>query len=308
MPTPPPAPIQRVPVPIPAPPPPPPNPTQPPPPPPPPKPIPQPVPVPVPVPAPARVAPTPPAFGALGTCIGWGDPHLRTFDGTRADYYSSGEYYIVKSPLISIQGRYLPTKFTNGLAVTKLVAIGGPLLKGNKLIIGPLAATWNDVPILAGFPSHFVQPGLLTVDYDNKGELVDKALDESKKKIVHVKIGDGTPEGITVQINRWTGSPGNEYVNWRISMHSRPGQDGHCGNFNGNAADDDRLAVRERVGKTGVPAGPELLFAEKTPITASNRPDVNDCPTDTLHKAGADCKATFGGMSPKMSCLTDYCF
>jgi len=264
--------------------------------------------VPVPVPAPARVAPTPPAFGALGTCIGWGDPHLRTFDGTRADYYSSGEYYLVTSPLISIQGRYLPTKFTNGLAVTKMLAIGGPLLKGNKLIIGPLAATWNDVPILAGFPSHFVQPGLLTVDYDNKGELVDKALDESKKKIVHVKIGDGTPEGITVQINRWTASPGNEYINWKISMHSRPGQDGHCGNFNENAADDDRLAVRERIGKTGVPAGPELLFAEKTPITESDRPDVNDCPTATLHKAEADCKATFGGMSPKMSCLTDYCF
>merc|ERR1712008_488039 len=25
-------------------------------------------------------------------------------------------------------------------------------------------------------------------------------------------------------------------------------------------------------------------------------------------KQQADCKATFGGMSPKMSCLTDYCF
>merc|ERR1712079_980704 len=64
---------------------------------------------------------------------------------------SSGEYYIVKSGIISIQGRYLPTKFTNGLAVTKMVAIGGPLLKGNKLIIGPLAATWNGAPILTGF-------------------------------------------------------------------------------------------------------------------------------------------------------------
>merc|ERR1712032_1330578 len=107
MPTPPAPPPMRIPVPIPAPPPPP-------------APLPPAPPVPVPVPAAAPV-PAPPSFGAFGTCIGWGDPHLRTFDGTRADYYSSGEYYLVKSGPISIQARYLPTKFTNGLAVTKMV-------------------------------------------------------------------------------------------------------------------------------------------------------------------------------------------
>jgi len=255
-----------------------------------------------PVPAPAAKKPT-----AFGTCIGWGDPHVRTFDGARVDYYSSGEYHIVKSPLISIQGRYLPTVFTNGLAVTKMVAIGGSLLKGNTLIIGPLTATWNGAPILTEFPSHFNQSGL-SVDYGNAGILVDPAINPEKKKIVHVKIADGTPEGITIQVNRRTGSRGNEYVNWKISMHSRHGQDGHCGNFNGNAVDDDRLAVLARLGNRGVPAGPELLFATRTPVAAADRPDINDCPTATLEAAKADCKATFGGMSPKMSCLTDYCF
>merc|ERR1711933_13126 len=158
---------------------------------------------PPPPPVPAPVVPAKPAFGGFATCIGWGDPHIRTFDGMRADYYSSGEYYIVKSGVISIQGRYLPTKFTNGLAVTKMIAIGGHLLKGNKLIIGPLAATWNGAPILTGFPSHFDQPGIVHVDYDNVGALVDTAMDASKKKIVHVKIADGTPEGLLVQVNRW---------------------------------------------------------------------------------------------------------
>jgi len=90
-------------------------------------------------------------------------------------------------------------------------------------------------------------------------------------------------------------------VNWIIKLPN-------CGNFNGNAIDDDRLAVLGRFGNRGAPAGPELLFATKMPVAAADRPDINDCPTATLEAAKADCKATFGGMSPKMSCLTDYCF
>jgi hypothetical protein len=43
----------------------------------------------------------------------------------------------------------LPTQlpYTNGLAVTKMVVFGGSVLQGNKLIIGPLAATWTGPPI-----------------------------------------------------------------------------------------------------------------------------------------------------------------
>jgi len=171
----------------------------------------------------------------FASCKGLEDIYVKTFDGKHIGYYSSGDYYIVKHDLISIQGRYLPTVFTNGLAVTKMVAIGGSLLKHNTLIIGPLTATWNGAPILTGFPSQFHQPGLVTVDYDNEGVWVDAKLDSTNKRVVHVKIDDGTPKGLTVQVNRLTESPGNEYVNWKISMHSRHRQDGHCGNFTEHA-------------------------------------------------------------------------
>jgi len=237
----------------------------------------------------------------------WGDPHIRTFDGMRSDYYSVGEYWVVKSDDIWIQARYLPTKFTNGLAVTQMLAVAGPLLKGNKLIIAPTYTTWNGERVLTGFPSHFDQPRLVHLDYDNEGPLVDTAIDASKKHIVHAGIFDGTPEGIMIQVSRWLEAPGSEYINVKIRMHARPGQDGHCGNFNGIAADDDRLEVRLRIGKTGI-AQSDLLFRVKTPVTAADRPDIRDCDTATLHAAEAGCKAKFGGRSPKFSCLIDYCF
>lgn len=241
---------------------------------------------------------------------------MMTFDGMRADYYSSGEYWIVKSDTIWIQGRYLPTQFTSGLAVTKGLAIGGPLLKGNKLIIASTFTTWNGERVLTAFPSHwdwFDQPNLVHLVYDNMGSLVDEAplkepgMDPSKKHIVHVKIFDDSPEGIIIQVNRWLQAKGNEYINVKITMRKQPGMDGHCGNFNGLPADDDRMEVRNRVGKAGVNPS-QLLFKTQTPITKANRPDINACPTATLNEAKADCKARFGGGSPPMSCLTDYCF
>jgi hypothetical protein len=201
-----------------------------------------------------------------------------TFDGARAHYYSSGDFWIVKSDSVWIQARSLPTDFTNGLAVTKILAIGGPVLKGNKLLIAPTFTTWNGLRVLSGFPSHFNQPNLVHMVYNNVGELVDEAplranaTIDCKKHIVHVKIFDDSAEGITIQVNRWLESKGNEYINVRISMRSQPGQDGHCGNFNGDPDDDGRVRVRLRLGANVAPH--QLLFKTKTPITAADRPDI----------------------------------
>jgi len=97
------------------------------------------------------------------------------------------------------------------------------------------------------------------------------------------------------------------YINVRITMHKQPGQDGHCGNFNGNPADDARPAVRSRLGTTGVPPG-ELLFRTKTPVVAANRPDINNCEPATLHSARETCKAKEHKFIPSLSCLVDVCF
>jgi len=48
-----------------------------------------------------------PPVGPLGECTLWGDPHIRTFDHIRSDYYSPGEFWVVKSKYVWIQARYL---------------------------------------------------------------------------------------------------------------------------------------------------------------------------------------------------------
>ncbi|CAK0868682.1 unnamed protein product [Prorocentrum cordatum] len=97
--------------------------------------------------------PAPPGPGPAKHCKIFGDPHVITFDGQSASFYSQGEYWTVKSTTVWIQGRYMPTPVTNGLSVMKEVAIGGPFLESkdgtkNILRISSLSATFNDVPII----------------------------------------------------------------------------------------------------------------------------------------------------------------
>jgi hypothetical protein len=213
----------------------------------------------------------------------------------------------VKSSKIFIQGRYLPTKMTSGLGVTKSIAIGGPLLKGHKIFISATSATCDGNEIFNGFPASWSIPNVVEAQYNAVGQLMQKGRGGKALHIVHIKVNDGTPEGIQIQINRWTEESEGNYINVRITMHAIPGQDGHCGNFNGNPADDARPQVRSRLGTTGVPPG-ELLYKTKTPVVAANRPDINNCEPSKLDSAKASCKAKEHKFIPSMQCLVDVCF
>merc|ERR1711941_83918 len=114
-------------------------------------------------------------------------------------------------------------------AVTKTLAIGGPLLKGRKLFISADSATCDGQPILTGFPSSFSMAGVAELSYNGQGTVLQKGRGGKALHIVHVKINDGTPEGIQLQINRWMEPGEGHYINVRIVMHSIPGMDGHCG-------------------------------------------------------------------------------
>merc|ERR1712113_76542 len=204
---------------------------------------------------------------------------------------------------VFIQGLYRPTHATSGLAVMKQIAFGGPFMQGHKLIVGATTASWDGQLILAGFPSNF-RNNLLQAALDSNGATMQDGRQGKQLRIVHLTL----PLAVNVQINRWTEPSEGNYINAKITMSAQPGQDGHCGNFNGNQADDDRMQIRARVGTTGVAAG-ELLFpGPKTPVVVGNRPDINNCPRPQPESAEATCKAKEQKFIPSMACLIDACF
>merc|ERR1711879_896886 len=108
---------------------------------------------------------------------------------------------------------------------------------------------------------------------------------------------------VTLQINRWDEPGEGKYINVKITMPKQDGQDGQCGNFNGIAADDARLAVKARLGANGVEEADLLFPLPKTPID----PGIESCPDSTLVKAHEECKAVTTSFWPKMSCLRHVC-
>jgi len=231
------------------------------------------------------------------TCQIWGDPHIDTFDKGHADFYGEGIKWIVKSVDVSIQGRYKATPFTNGLAATNAVAIGGTFMQGHVLKVGPMEngqITFDNQVILTSFGTYSMA-GLGTVTYDDKGELVDGAMGHLERHIVHIAL----PEGVTVEVMRWS-----NHINLRITMTPRPGQDGHCGNFNQNPADDSTDGIRARIGMS-VPQS-ESLFRVYMPAVPGKHKTIADCEPTQKEMAQRACGKA--GRTDMEACIFDACF
>merc|ERR1712187_1070964 len=167
---------------------------------------------------------------------------------------------------------------------------------------GANMVTYNNKPVATGFPSSFQSDdGLVQIQYNGQGGTLQESRAGKAMHVLHITL----PDGISLQVNQWNEASEGPYMNARITMPAQPGQDGHCGNFNGNPADDDRTQVRARVGTQGVPAGMLLFPGGKTPIAPGNRPDINNCPEDKLAGFKTECDDA-GATS--MECLIDRCF
>merc|ERR1711972_329930 len=138
--------------------------------------------------------------------------------------------------------------------------------------VGPMEngqITMDGNPVLTTFPSQLSDPSCgVTLSYNGEGKLVDNAQGHLDKHIVHMDL----PLGVHLQVMRWA-----NHLNVRITMLPREGgQDGSCGNFNGNALDDTTEAIQARIGARVAAA--DLIFHNPSPVGPNG-----------VHRTIADC-------------------
>jgi len=203
-----------------------------------------------------------------GACTIAEDPHINVFDGRQisllqgqSHFDSSstqamqtemlqrsvadgeeGDMWLVKSPSVSIQARYArdDTLAEENLFVKSLAVSGdfmkGNATRGNKLVVGDLeqGVTFNGLPILVAEQSDFQHNAIIKAKRHLDSSLVQNP------ETVNPGIDVELPEGVKLLINRQ-----NHYINVQVTMPpSKGGQDGLCGNFNGDG-DDDSLELIE---------------------------------------------------------------
>lgn len=138
----------------------------------------------------------------------------------------------------------MATPFTEGLAATHEIAIGGSDLNGHTIRVGPMEGgkiLIDGQPALTSFPSSQDILGAGYLSYNSDGNLVDKAQGDLEKHVVHISLENGH----SVQVMRWA-----NHINVRIFTHFaeklRSLTDGLCGNFNNDPSDDTPELVDSR--------------------------------------------------------------
>jgi hypothetical protein len=177
-----------------------------------------------------------------GVCMLWGDPHIYVFDGKRhVRILDHGDFWIVRSDCVGIQGRYAAGgPRGEAPAVIRALAVGGPFLQDHVLLIEPTGVTWDGEQILSTFPSSFEYEGLIRANFTGDSEHIDPGLRNLKVRSIDALL----PQGIRLVVNQWP-----DHLDVLVAMRPQPGgQDGHCGNFNGDAADDSTESIRRRMG------------------------------------------------------------
>merc|ERR1712127_923735 len=116
------------------------------------------------------------------------------------------------------------------------------------------------------------------------------------------------PLGIKVEVFQWF-----NYIDVTVTMAPQPGQDGVCGNFNGNQGDDTTRTIMQRIGARVQPSQSLLSGQAKIDYTHQMKQMfASECPVATQTEAAAHCTTYLGDLvsvtNVLESCEFDYCF
>jgi hypothetical protein len=191
-----------------------------------------------------------------------GDPRISTFDGvnvpleaeatTKVELSHGGDVvkWIVKSSSVRIQALYTSENGHVRLPYVRAVAVSGSFLNGSVLIVGRALdpVTWNKRSILKDVPSQYVIPGQIRARRDYLATVRDRLKNARGMEFVF-------PSSVRLLVSRQP-----SHVNFAIRMTAEAGQDGLCGNFNGDGHDDDLNTLEKRGALSVKPQ--ESLFSD----------------------------------------------
>jgi len=216
-------------------------------------------------------------------CTIHGDPHVTGFDQaqvalvgghrsakkhegkTHENMYGWGDFWLVKSDEVLVQARYRKVYYPGAkqpLNHTYLtaIAVAGPFLQGNKLIVEPQSGniTWKHANGTSSVFEESEDTKFILKDLGVKGKFHNRTAIVAAK--FHGKANGADfhlPYSVVLRVDRF-----GKHLDAELSMPRSSGGngefDGQCGNFNGDPDDDTPELIDERVGFQ-VPAA-EVLF------------------------------------------------
>lgn len=256
-----------------------------------------------------------------GKCAIFGDPHVISFDrvyGPPVTMTDPGEFHLIKSDRLNIQGRFGYTRRFPTASSTTGIAVQGKLIKDHSLVVaytGPkyghegFKVWWDGKQILEKYPATFTSDdGLLQARHD--------AMDPEKYHREGRHTIGGT-EGLLPSYLFQLGPDLMVYVlmgpdncNAIIETKKLEGhQDGYCGNFNCNQGDDALGALQSR-GMASPISADESIFTkgQAAPAWSMKKvvsPTLKDCDPKLKAKAEKQCRGLPNG--EEEACIFDAC-
>mmetsp|Transcript_6345 Transcript_6345/g.18139 ORF Transcript_6345/g.18139 Transcript_6345/m.18139 type:complete len:863 (-) Transcript_6345:310-2898(-) len=216
-----------------------------------------------------------------GKCVLMGDPHIIPFDrpyGPALDELSPGDYWLIRSASLALQGRFATTQRFPKEASTVGIAVDGALVGGKRLVVqyvGPIGTpvhtafrvTWNGQAILTDKKK--IKDEFRSAQDGFEAFLDDMDPDQWHRDARHT-IG-GTAGKLPSFLFRFHKAHVNIYIllgpdnfNAIIEAKKVPGQqDGLCGNFDCNQDDDSEDLARRGLSEPLAVA--DSMFAGNAP-------------------------------------------